>query len=142
MKTMESLKKGGLDTILGIRSQLGADLKKVFLVTRVWSGSQIGEGDVEETLQEISPSPGIKDYSHNIRMVEGGNIKQGDLIIHQISKNKFETEKEIDCSSDDPAIEKLFRVGEDYYRVISVVERQLTWDVQVRRLSDQTRRGA
>lgn len=139
MNAIQSIKTC-LDSVLDVRRQIGADLKRVFLITRTWSGDQIGSGDVTEESVEFDPIPGVKDYSHNIKLEAGGNIKQGDLIIHQISKNQCPLESDVDGSSTDQNIEKLYKVGEHYYRVISVVEKHLTWNVQVRRLSDQTRR--
>lgn len=139
MNAIESL-KDSIDSVLDIRRQVGADIKRVYMVTRTWSGDQIGSGDVTEEVSEILPVPGVKDYSHSLKMESGGNFKQGDLIIHQISKNKFPLESDVDGSSTETNIENLYKVGEHYYRAISVVEKHLTWNVQVRRLADQTRR--
>jgi hypothetical protein len=139
MNLIESM-KGCSDSILGIRAKLGADLHKIYIVTRKWSGKEIGDGNLEETSEEVIPTPGIKNYSQSLRIQEGGSIKQGDLIIHQISKNKYPLESDVDCSSDDSCVDKLYKVGSDYYRVINVVQYQLTWNVQIRRLSDQTKR--
>lgn len=136
---IEELKKS-MDSVFAVRSQLGAVLHKVYLVTRTWSGTQIGDGEMTEEVTEVTPSPGIKDYSHSIRLQAGGNVKQGDLIIHTISKNRYPNESDLDGSSDNPLIEKLYKIGDIYYRAISVVENHLTWNVQVRKLSDQTRR--
>lgn len=139
MNAIESLKTC-VDSVLGVRQSIGANLKRVYLVTRQWTGSQIGDGDVREEALEILPSPGIKDYSHSLQLEAGGNFKQGDLIIHQISKSQFPAESDLDGSSADASLEKLYKVGDFYYRVISIVEKHLTWNVQVRRLADQTRR--
>lgn len=129
-----------LESILGIRQQIGADLRKAYIITRTWSGAEIGDGTPTETVTEILPTPGIKDFSHSIKLEASGNIKQGDIILHQISKAAFPLESSIDGTSASAQIEKLYKVGEYYYRAISIVEKHLTWNVQLRRLSDQTRR--
>lgn len=128
-----------MDSILGIRTKLGADLQKIYQVERRWEGPQVGEGAMSETIFEVTPTPGIKDYSHNLKVMEGGSYKEGDLIIHQVSKHRFPLESDVDASSNDPLVEKLYKVGDYYYRVIHVRESHLTWDIHVRRLVDQTK---
>jgi hypothetical protein len=139
MNPIDSI-KASIDPILNIRAMIGAVLHPVYIVQRSWSGTQIGDGSMKEVITEVLPSPGIKNYDHNLRVTEGGNIKQGDLLMKMISKNRYPLETDVDCSSSNPVMEKLYKVGDFYYRVVSIVENQVTWDVQVRRLSDQTRR--
>lgn len=139
---MSSIKDNCLDDILSIRQDIGADLAKVYIVTRTWSGDQIGDGDFEDEVEEVLPTPSIKNYAHNIYVQNGGVIQQGDLLIQMISKKQYPNQSDIDCKVDDHSIEKFYRIGDYDYRLISIVEKHLVWDVQVRRLSDQTRRDS
>lgn len=131
--------KPGLDSILGIRDEIGAALKPVFLVTRTWSGTEIGDGTKKETRSEVRPSPGIRQYTNDLRITEGGAVKQGDVLLKMISKQSFPTEKDVDCSVSSNTVEKFYEVDGILYRVVNVREKHLTWDVLVRRVSDQRR---
>jgi len=136
---IESIKSCGLDKILGVRDSIGANLHDVFIITRCWSGEEIGDGRVKESKLQVKPTPRIKDFSHNLRVTEGGSVKQGDLLLKGISKSKFPERRSIDLCSDDDLVEKFYEIDCNLYRVISVVEKHLTWNVQVRRLSNQER---
>lgn len=126
-------------SLLGIRDQLGAALATVKIVTRTWSGTEAGEGTAAETSVTLSPSPKVVNYSHSIRLQQGGAVKQGDLVLKQISKTQFASQAQVDGSSAARNVEKFFEVGGQLYQAISVTEDHFWWNVQVRRLSSQTR---
>lgn len=136
---VDSIREGGLDAILSVRESLGAAMAQVSIVTRTWTGLEVGDGDQVETLTAITPTPGIRTFAHDTRVKEGGAIQQGDILIKQISQNQFPLETDIDCSSTSKLIEKFYRVGEKDYTVVNVRRRQVTWNVLLRRKSDQTR---
>ena len=136
---VESLKDCS-NTIFEIRSNLGAALRSVYFVTRVWSGRTPGEGVATDSVQEILPVPGIKELRHDRRVKEGGTATEGDLVIYHISKKNYATEDLVNAKSDAKNIEKFYKIGTYLYRVTHVQERYLSWDIHVRRLTDQ--RGA
>jgi len=138
MSLIDSLMPG-LNQILGIRDQIGAGLKKVSFVTRTWTGFEPGDGQAQDTVQPIDPTPMIVDFSHNERIQSGGVIQQGDVLLRHISKKSYPQKEMVDGLSLDKSVEKFYDIGGSLYQVISVKENHLTWDVQVRRLSDQTR---
>lgn len=129
--------KADIDSILGVRDDLGAVLKTVYFVTRTWSGTQAGEGTASDLAIQMLPSPGIRDFNHDIRLREGGAIKQGDILLTNVSGNSY-SEDQLDGSSPSTNIEKLFKVGGVMYQPISVRQKYVTWEVQLRRLSNQT----
>lgn len=131
--------KDCLDCVLGVRDDIGAVLSPTYLVTRTWTGSRLGEGTFSDSEAQLLPSPYIVDLSHNLNIPEAGTIKHGDIFLKNISKSSYPTEGELDGSSSAKNIEKLYRIGEFLYQVIRVKNNYLTWDVQVRRLSDQRR---
>ena len=126
-----------IDSVLGIREQIGAVIRKVCLVTRTWDGKAIGDGSWKDETTEIRPQPGIRDVAHDIRLMEGGDVRQGDLFIIGISKNRYRHKTDLDCSSDCKTVEKFYKVGDDLYECIYVKEKHVTWTIQVRRLSSQ-----
>lgn len=128
----------GIDGILGIRDAIGAVIDPVFFVTRTWSGTTIGDGTASDIEVQMLPSPGLKNYSQDVRLREGGTVKAGDIILKDVSRNKYQ-ETDLDGSSPADNIEKLFRVGDKIYQVINVTKSYVTWDVQVRELTNQTR---
>lgn len=133
--------KDCIDSVLSVRDCVGAVLHPVEILTRTWSGERPGDGDATEETIEISPSPQIVDFSHDVRITEGGAVKQGDIIIRGISKNAYPNESEINCAGVAPNIEKYYLINEKIYTVINVKENYLTWDVQLRKRSDETRKG-
>lgn len=121
------------DTILGLRDSLGAVKHPVFLFTRTWSGARLGEGTKTDTQVQILPSPALLDYSHSLRLKEGGRIRQGDLMVKSISKQSFPDESVLDGSTTAKNIEKYYLINNRLYTVISIVEGHVTWAVQVRK---------
>jgi len=128
-----------IDSILGIRDDLGVALYDVFIVTRTWTGSENGEGTAKEEKAAVTPSPRILDMSDDSRIVPGGAVQLDDLMLRGISKNAYRNKVDVDCTSALQNIEKFFEVGGLLYSVVKVQEKQLTWNVQIRKLSNQKR---
>lgn len=128
---------GSANDILGVRDSIGAALKAVKIVTRTWSGGRVGSGTSEDTAVDVLPSPGFKSFAHDLRLQEGGEFKQGDILLTSISKQTFPTEAEVRAASGGEGVEKFYRVGGEDYRVISIVEKHLTWNVQLRKITNQ-----
>jgi hypothetical protein len=127
-----------IDSILGVRDSAGAAISPVYLVTRTWSGSEVGEGTATDVDTRMLPTPGLKNFSQNINLREGGAVKSGDIILKSVSKNSY-TLADLDGSSPSGNVEKFYLVGTKLYQVINVLESYVTWDVQLRELSNQTR---
>lgn len=129
-----------IDKILGIREQIGAQLADVDLVERTWSGKRQGDGTFTDVVTRLSPAPEIVDYSHNIRTSEAGAVKSGDLILRGISP-KY-TEDQLKTQTDSKSKERFYKLGTNYYTCVNVRERLVTWDVHIRKISqDETERG-
>lgn len=132
--------KGCSDAILGVREKIGADIHKVHIVSRTWTGEAVGAGTCEDVEVLIEPTPAIRDLSNDHRVKEGGSVQNGDLMIKHLSKNRYATRAELDCTSTD-LVEKFYKIGGKLYTVINVVEDYITWHVQVRLRSDQRSAG-
>ncbi len=134
-----------VDAILGVRDSIGAVKQPIFFLTRTWYSDSghttpalAPEGFAKDSQVQMFPSPNIRDFSQDIRLKEGGAVKAGDIILTGISHNKF-TLSNLDGTSTAPNIEQLYSVGVKIYSVISVTEDYLTWKVQLRQSSNQTR---
>ncbi len=134
-----------VDAILGIRDQIGAIIKPVFILTRTWycdeqltTPAMQPEGFFKDCSVPLLPTPKIKDFSQDIRLKEGGSVKSGDIILSNISRNKYRSE-DLDGATPAANIERFFVVGVKLYQVINVTESYLTWSVQIRELSNQER---
>lgn len=123
---------------LGVRDDLGVGVP-VKICTRTWSGATPGEGTATEVLAQILPTPFVVDYSMRANVPEAGNIKQGDLVLKSIAQKNYPNLSDIDCTSTQKKIQKFYEVDGKLYRVIHVRKRVATWEVHVRRLTDQTR---
>jgi len=135
----------GIDAILSVRDVVGAIIQPIFFVTRTWysdSGLTIAanqpEGFAKDSVVQVLPSPGMKQFNQDIRLREGGSIKAGDIILTALSKNKF-AESDLDGTSSSGNIQKFYLIGVKLYQVISVTQRHVTFDVQVRELTNQAR---
>lgn len=126
-----------VNSILGLRDSLGAALKDVYLVTRTWSGTELGDGTATDTKVKMVPSPRVVEFKHDTRIVEGGAIKQGDILLKMVSKQTYPTETMVDGKSDIDNVENLYEVGGVLYRVINVKEKHVTWSILLRRLSSK-----
>lgn len=134
-----------IDSILGVRDTIGALKAPVFLITRTWytdSGrtslnSEVG-GYARDVEVQLLPSPEIINFAQDVRIRQGGAVEQGDVLLRNVSKNLYE-KTDLDGTSTAQNVQKFYRVGTIVYQVRSVVEKYVTWDVQVRPLTDQTR---
>ncbi len=129
--------RANVNSILGLRDSLGVQKGLVYLVTRTWSGDELGAGTMTEIKTQMLPTPYIFIFTGDRKIPEGGVIKQGDIILRQISMQSYPTENLIDCSSTDPKVEKLYEVDGSLYRVIEVTKKHVTWKVILRRLYSQ-----
>lgn len=129
------------DSILGLRQQIGVVIHAVFILTRTWPYSRVGEGTPDDVVEKISPSPKLKEYTHDIRLVEGGAVRQGDIVIQGLSKYQYPVEDMINAKTPSENIERFYLIDERLYQIIQVKEKYVTWDIQVRKLSNQTRYG-
>jgi hypothetical protein len=130
-----------VDKILGIREDIGAQLADIYLIERTWSGRRAGDGTFVDRSALLSPIPQIVDYSHDIRVSEAGAYKSGDIILKGISMNKW-SESQLLTLTDQRNIERFYKVGGHYYTAIHVKENFVTWDVHLRKVSqDETERS-
>ena len=136
--------QGLQDDILSIRDQLGAQKHFVKILKRKGSVADselddFNDIDPVDTIEhEILPSPRIVDYSHDLRMKEGGKIRQGDLIVKMISKNAFPDRSTIDGTSTDPSETFYYLVNNELYTIINVAEDYTWWNAHIRKANNQT----
>lgn len=124
------------DDILGLRDDLGAIKYPIYILTRTWSGQERGSGEASDTIEQMLPTPYLVDLSHNLNLREGGTLKQGDLLLKMISRNKFK-EDDINCSVTNKNIEKFYFIKNLLYEVISVTEHYVYFNVQIRKATKQ-----
>lgn len=122
-----------LNSILSIRDKV-AIIHAVFQVTRTWQGEEVGSGEYTDDTVRIYPTPRLKEYGHDVRISEGGSIKQGDIILKGLSKENYE-ETDLECTTLSPNVEKFWLIDDKEYTTINVKERMLTFDVQLRKRS-------
>lgn len=127
--------KSSINPILAVRDTLGAQKHDVFIVTRNWGGETVGEGDATDSKSLVLPSPNIVDLSHNLRVKEGGQIRQGDIMLKMISKQTFPDKDQISGENLEDNEEFFYMFDDTLYRVVSTTEDHLWWNVQVRPLN-------
>lgn len=131
--------KDSVNDILGLRDDLGAALTGVYIVTRIWSGSELGEGVAQEEKLQVLPSPRIFSFVDDSRVLQGGIIQLEDIKLKMISKANYSCKADLDCSSESENVEKFYEIDGQIYSVISVIEKHLTWDVMLRKRTNQKR---
>lgn len=137
MSAIDGLKKS-INSILGVRDKIGV-IHEVFQVTRRWSGGEIGRGESVESKTRMLPTPGLREYAHDLRLNEAGAIRQGDILLKGISKVNYPTETDLDCSTEEPGEERFWLIDGKEYQTINIKESYVTWDVQIRRRSGNAR---
>lgn len=123
---------GVTNDILGVREEIGAAIHLVYFVTRTWSGDTVSEGTYTDVEEKVSPTPGFRDLSMNLRSLEGGFFQRGDLIIQGVSKQSYPLKSVVACEAPAPNVEKFYRIDGKLFQVIHVRESYVTWDVHVR----------
>lgn len=124
--------RANVNDILGIRDDIGAAKKEVFLVTRTWTGGELGSGDYSDVSARMLPSPRVVEYKHDLRLKEGGAVQQGDILLKQISQQTYPNQSDLDGTQCKKNVELFYDVGGKIYRPIAVTEKHLTWTVLLR----------
>lgn len=125
------------DDLLGLRDELGATKHLVYIVTRTWAGDRVGRGEKTDVAVQILPTPFLVDYSHSLKLQEGGKVKQGDVFAKHISKQSYPNESDIDCSSSAKNIEKFYKIDNRLYNVIYVKSDYVYWNIQLRKTNER-----
>lgn len=136
MSIVDDLKNDCLDDILGIRDDIGAAKQEVYIVERRWSGDEIGDGTYTEPPKErLLPSPRVVEFKHQLRLTDGGAVKQGDILLKMISKQSYPDKAALEFADLARNIEKFYEIGGRLYRPVEVTEKHVTWSVLCRPLS-------
>jgi hypothetical protein len=120
-----------LNSVLRVRDNLGLAKAEVKFLTRTWTGKRPGEGSVSDVIIPVIPSPSIIDYSHKLAIVQAGAIRQGDLILKHLSKDKFSREELLNQTKS-PAIESFWDVNGILYKGVSCTDHLFSWSLQIR----------
>lgn len=131
MSAIDGLKKS-INSILAVRDKVGI-IHEVFQVERTWSGEEAGVGHYSEIKTRIYPTPGIKEFSHELRLNEAGTVRQGDIILKGISKVNYPLEKDLETTTDSQNKEKFWLIDGKEYTTVFIKESYVTWDVQLRK---------
>lgn len=105
---------------------------KVYFLKRSWSERK-GRGKPVDEVTKINPNPFIADFSHSMRIREGGSVKQGDIFLKYMPKNLFPTEESVNGRSSNELIEYFYVIDDELYEVISIVKGYAYWNVQIRK---------
>lgn len=128
-----------VESALEARDDVGYLKSKVYFVLRTWSGERPGDGDCEEEKTQMLPTPYIVDLSHDVRIQPGGNIKQGDILLRHVSRSAYPLESDVNPIPELRNCECFYEVCDQLYQVISVKQNYATWDIQIRKISDERR---
>lgn len=131
MGLIDSLKLRA-NELLGVRDSLGVTLYPVYLVTKQWSGAEPGDGTLSESVEQVLPTPRIVEFKQDMRIKEGGQIRSGDILLKLMSKESFPEVSLVDGSTDSLSIQKVYRINNRDYTVISVSEKYLYFNVLLR----------
>lgn len=145
--SLEDCLSGSIDCALGIRDDLGLALHETYILKRVKGGSNEdaelqGFDDAIESVDtietQILPSPRIVDYSQAFKALQGGNYKQGDIILKQISKNLFDRDtvelKRKD--GEDENTERYYFINNELYTIVNISEKYFWFDIHLRKCDD------
>lgn len=129
----------GLNDILGLRDDIGAALKPVYILTRTWSGSEPGDGTATDVKVRMLPSPRVVYPNRKHVNKPGGAAEEVDLMLKMVSKETYNTYAKVDDATTLKKIEKFYDVGGLLYRPIEIREKHLVYEILLRLSTDQTR---
>lgn len=127
-----------INSILGIRDDMGVALKVVNIVTRSWSGGKLGLGSITETSVQMLPSPRVVEFKTSLAIKEGGAVQAGDIMLKMVSKASY-SQTDLDFTLLSGSVEKFYDIGGVRYRPVGVTEKHVCWTVLLRRVTDQSR---
>lgn len=114
----------------------GRRLHDWVVVTRTWSGSQLGEGTFTDVELAITPKPKLTLPEPTMTTHEGGAFEIGDLIINKVSARKYTRSQLGDPTPAAPLANNVIQFwrkdGDEAYDVISTELRYLHWRVHLR----------
>jgi len=124
---------GCTDEILGLRDDIGAIKSKVFILTRSWSGEEIGDGDPKDTIEQILPTPYVVNLDYALRSKTGGSAKEGDVMLKHISKQSYPEEDTVRLKNDNcKTVEKFYYLDGKLYNVFLIKSDYVYWNIHVR----------
>ena len=132
MDALDCVKKAA-DAALSAAEGAGLVKAKVYFFTRVWGGERVGDGKATESKLLMSPTPQIVDLADDLRLREGGVVKQGDIILKNVSMISYPRVELLDLTRDDKVTEKFYEIDGALYTVVHVKKNYATWDVHLRR---------
>lgn len=125
------------DELLGLRDCIGAIKSKVYILTRVWSGSEIGDGNPKDSIEQVLPTPYVVDLNYAKRVESGGVFKEGDVMLKHISKQSRPLETDVDLNNKDcNKTEKFYYLDDKLYKVTHVKSDYIYWNVHIRKVTN------
>ena len=110
--------------VLAIKDEIGAKKANVYLYKKI--------GAAEPVWTQILPSPTIAEYSLDPRLIAGGEIQQGDLLLRGIPQANY-TEEELNTATETEGEERYFVVDKRAYTLAHLRKNYLTFDILIRR---------
>jgi hypothetical protein len=129
-KSLTKSLSGSLKSALSVRDKLGLSKAQVVLVSRTWSGKAPGEGNASDERKQILPSPTIKDYGHDLRIVAAGAIQQGDLFLKHLPREL--TRNEILNITEEKNQEQFWEIDGRRFQGVKEKDETFFWSLQVR----------
>ncbi len=124
---------GCTDEILGLRDEIGAVKSHVHILTRTWSGEEVGDGNPSDTIEQILPTPYVVNLHVNSRVKTGGAVKEGDVMLKHISKQSYPDENTVSLKNDNcKTVEKFYYLDGKLYNMFHVTSDYIYWNVHVR----------
>ena len=126
---IDDLKEVAQD-VLKIRDDIGAVKAHVYFLTRE---TDPNTGEVlKDTWKQILPTPNIRDFGHDIKLVEAGAVKQSDLLLTSIPISKYR-EEDLVTDTENQETQLFFVVQQKAYTTVHIKRNYLTFNVLIRR---------
>jgi hypothetical protein len=134
---MGILDEAAIEVENALRDIEGDEIYKelVYLVTKAWP-ERIGRDEPVIEKVKVDPNPYIGDFNHDLRLREGGKIKQGDLMLKYIPFSKYPSEDDVNCKTDSELIQKYYYIDGYLYNVISISKGWAYWNIQIRKANN------
>jgi len=123
------------NSILSIREDLGAQKHNVYFLVRTWSENVVGKGIPKDSVERMSPAPGLQEFPHDIEQRSGGKIMMGDIRLKMVSKLNYPREK-LELRGSSKGEERFYYINKNLYAVAGIQEYHLHYDLTLRKTSN------
>lgn len=121
-----------IDDARAMVADLGLRLHVVKVVTRTWSGSEVGRGTPSDVELTIDPAPKVRPPHPREVSAAQGRYENGDQLVQQISATY--TRAELDGGTIAAGVVVFWTIDGEEYRLVGLSQKPFEWRAHLQRM--------